>query len=30
MQKKDNTQTKALIGYTGFIGSNLKKIFKTK
>ena len=30
MQKKDNTQTKALIGYTGFIGSNLKKLYKPK
>ena len=30
MQKKDNTKIKALIGYTGFIGSNLKKLYKTK
>ncbi len=30
MQKKNNKQSKALIGYTGFIGSNLKKLYKTK
>ncbi|MBD1157264.1 hypothetical protein IDH10_03770 [Pelagibacterales bacterium SAG-MED20] len=28
MQKKDNKQIKALIGYTGFIGSNLRKLYK--
>ena len=30
MQKKSNKQSKALIGYTGFIGSNLKKLYKPK
>ena len=28
MQKKNNKQSKALIGYTGFIGSNLKRLYK--